>query len=115
MPSRMNGRQISSSAKSTIIQTLQSGVLQASRSETTGEASKTRSDTGTPAQKNTANIVPPKTIALPRSGCFSTSKAGITAIRIGGMRLRNVVGTARREENHSASIRMVAIFASSTG
>ncbi len=39
----------------------------------------------------------------------------MSAIRIGVIRPRREVGATRREENHNASIRMVASLANSTG
>ena len=111
----MKGRIRSNAPKITTIQMLQRVVFHASRSEIMGEASRKRSEGAIPAQKSITKRMPAKTIALPRSGCLSTSRAGRRAMPMGGKSPRSVVGGSRRAESQRASIKIVASLASSTG
>ena len=57
--------------------------LNASSRLSPGEASRKRSRGRTPAQNSMAKAIPMKTMALPRSGCLSTSRKGTPTIRPG--------------------------------
>src|SRR5712671_2192685 len=81
----------------------------------TGDAASTSSDGFVPAQNSMRKRIATKTMALPRSGCLSTSKQGKPAMIPGMIRSRSVAGGSRSVASQRASIRMVASLASSAG
>src|SRR5256712_1955064 len=81
----------------------------------TGEAASTNRDGFVPAQNSMKNRIAMNTMALPKSGCLSTSRQGKAAIRPGIIRSRSVAGASRSVASQRASIRIVASFASSAG
>src|SRR2546425_11411612 len=93
----------------------QATVENASVSPMTGEAARSSSDGLVPAQNSMKNRIATKTMALPRSGCLSTSRHGIPAMSPGMIRSRSVAGASRMAASWRASIRITASFASSAG
>ncbi len=82
---------------------------------TTGVASMKSIRGRTPDQNSMAKKTPTNTRALPRSGCFSTSRQGTPTISTGPMRSRSERGGSFRLDRNRASISTVATLANSDG
>ena len=111
----MYGRQTTSSAVNATIQAPQAQLLNASSRLSPGDAIRNSSRGRTPAQNSMAKAMPMNTMALPRSGCLSTSRNGTPTIRPGTSRSRSERGGSFRLDRYRASISTVATLASSDG
>src|SRR5438034_989766 len=97
MLSHTYGRHQSSKAVSVAIHTPQATVEKASTSPMTGEEASSNSEGFVPAQNSMKNRMATKTMALPRSGCFRTSRQGMPAMRAGARSEERRVGKECRE------------------
>ena len=97
------------------IQAPQVQSLNASSRLMTGEASRNSSRGRTPAQNSIAKRMPMKTMALPRSGCLSTSRNGNPDDQAGHDQVAQRPRRLLRLDRYRASMSTVATLASSDG
>jgi hypothetical protein len=92
------GRQRKRRPVNSTIQAPQVQSENASSRLSTGDARRNRSRGRTPAQNSIANRMPTKTMALPRSGCLSTSRNGTPTMSPGPSRSARERGGSFRLE-----------------